>query len=111
MAVLLKSLGLIAVIIVLGNTLLEDVGYVLMRYRGWAVETSLLVYLLGMLILFGCCFMLARRLPKRKKLRGSDTTITNTPVSELIQQGDDFFQQQQFAKAAEFYKKALQLKK
>ncbi len=88
MRLLSKGLLLITLVLIIGNWLLADVGYVLIRYGHVAIETSLLVVVLtGMVCLF-IIFTLIRLLPNRKPTNRepaqSDQIAKNKPTTNAI---------------------------
>jgi hypothetical protein len=87
---LLKGLLLIAITLMLGNALLADVGYVLIRYHNLAIESSLLVMILFSTSLLCIIFWVLRRLPYRPAAKASATTPTMThDFSEQAQRAVD----------------------
>ncbi len=88
MRLLSKVLLLITLVLIIGNWLLADVGYVLIRYGHIAIETSLFIAVLtgiGFLFIF---FKLIRLLPNHKyahhKSTASDQTADNKPTTNAI---------------------------
>ena len=91
MRFLWKALLVIIITLIAGNWLLDDVGYVLIRYRDVAIETSLLIATLVtisfLLVMAWVIHRLPRQQPKKQRVI-EPITIEESPMTQEVRSAE-----------------------